>query len=190
MICPMRIREAGEGNPRGRAVVVTGFMGAGKTTVAAALAERLGCRMIDLDRFLAGREGRTAQVIIDEDGEPRFRALESLALREALQTDAGVIALGGGTWTIERNRELIAEHGGLTVWLDAPFELCWQRIESATHTRPLARDPARARALYDARRADYGRAYVRLNVDDRMSARAIAEEIVRALALQTRASDD
>ena len=184
MIYRMRIRE--EGDARGRPVVITGFMGAGKTTVAAALAERLGCPLIDLDRLVAEREGRTAQVIIDDDGEPRFREIESDALREALKTDAGIIALGGGTWTIERNRELVAEHGGLTVWLDAPFELCWQRIESATHTRPLARDPAKARALYEARSADYGRASLRLSVDDHMSARAIAEEIVRALERRTR----
>lgn len=187
MIRRMRIREAGA---RDRAVVITGFMGAGKTTVAAALAEQLGCALIDLDRFVAGREGRTAQMIIDEDGEPRFREIESEALGDALKMDAGVLALGGGTWTIERNRALIAEHGGLTVWLDAPFELCWRRIESATHARPLARDPAKARALYDARRADYGRASLRVKVDERTSARAIAEEIVRALELQTRESHD
>src|SRR5918911_223736 len=106
MICPMRTRP----------VVITGFMGAGKTTVAGALAERLGRRALDLDEFIAGREGRTAQTIIDEDGEQRFRELETEALREALETDAGVIALGGGTWTIERNRALVAEHTVLTVW--------------------------------------------------------------------------
>jgi shikimate kinase len=190
MIYRMGIQEAGAGNARGRPVVITGFMGAGKTTVALELAARLGRPLIDLDRFIAEREGRTAQMIIDEDGEPRFREIESAALRAALEMDAGVIALGGGTWTIGRNRELVAEHGSLTVWLDAPFELCWRRIESATHTRPLARDPARARALYDARRADYGRASLRINADDLMSARAIAEEIVRALPTQTGASDD
>ena len=70
MIWRMRIRGP---------VVITGFMGAGKTTVAAALAERLGCRAIDLDEFTAGREGRTAQMIIDEDGEPRFREIETEA---------------------------------------------------------------------------------------------------------------
>lgn len=186
----MRIREPRTGNPQGRPIVITGFMGAGKTTVATALAERLGCRMIDLDRFLAEREGRTAQVIIDEDGEPRFREIETEALRDALKTDVGVIALGGGTWTVERNRVLIGEQTLNTIWLDAPFELCWRRIESAVHTRPLARDPVKARALYDVRSADYGRASLRLNVDDQMSARTIAEEIVRALALQTRVSDE
>jgi shikimate kinase len=171
-------------------VVITGFMGAGKTTVAAALAERLGCGALDLDDFIAGRHKRTPQMIIDEDGEPRFRELETEALRRALRTEACVIALGGGAWTIERNRALVAEHDGLAVWLDAPFELCWRRIESCARARPLARDPGRARALYDARGADYGRAGVRVKVEDGMSARAIAEIIVRALRSQTEGSDE
>ncbi|HWS99352.1 MAG TPA: shikimate kinase [Pyrinomonadaceae bacterium] len=182
----MRIREAGAWDRPRRPVVITGFMGAGKTTVAAALAERLGCTLIDLDRFVAEREGRTAQMIIDEDGEPRFREIESEALRDALETDAGIISLGGGTWTVERNRELVAEHGGLTVWLDAPFELCWRRIESATHARPLARDPAKARALYDARRVLYAQAMLRLEVSEDKNIAAIAAEIADRLLPFTR----
>jgi shikimate kinase len=190
MIRPMRIWEPGTGYPGGRPVVITGFMGAGKTTVAAALAERLGRPLIDLDRFIAEREGRTAQMIIDEDGEPRFREIESEALRDALKTEASVIALGGGTWTIERNRELIAERRGLTVWLDAPFELCWQRIESAVNTRPLARERGKAQRLYHERRAHYSRAGLRLKVKDGMSARVVAELIVRVLVLEAQGSDD
>ena len=188
MICRMKIQE--EGKARRRPVVITGFMGAGKTTVAAALAERLGRPLIDLDQFIAEREGRTAQVIIDEDGEARFREIESEALRDALETEAGVIALGGGTWTIERNRALISEQTLYTVWLDAPFELCWQRIESAIHARPLARERGKAHRLYHQRRADYRQARLRLKVDGRLSARTIAELIVRVLVLQTEGSDE
>jgi len=181
MIWRMKIR---------RPIVITGFMGAGKTTAAAALAERLGCGAIDLDEFIAGREGRTAQTIIDEEGEPRFREIETEALRAALQTDACVIALGGGAWTIERNRALVAEHGGLTVWLDAPFELCWERIESCVQTRPMARERGQAERLYRERRAHYSRASRRVEVKDGMSARQIAELIVRTLALQTEGSNE
>jgi shikimate kinase len=175
---------------RTRPVVITGFMGAGKTTVAGALAERLGRRALDLDEFIAGREGRTAQTIIDEDGEQRFRELETEALREALETDAGVIALGGGTWTIERNRALVAEHTVLTVWLDAPFELCWERIESGVQTRPLARERGKAQRLYHERRAHYSQARLRLKVKDGMSARQLAELIVRVLVLQPEGSNE
>ena len=95
---------------------------------------------IDLDHFIATREGRTPQQIIDEDGEARFRQLETSALRDVLLDDSVyVVALGGGAWTVEQNRALINEHDGFTVWLDAPFQLCWQRIRAAA---PLARSPA------------------------------------------------
>ena len=181
MIWPMRIRWP---------IVITGFMGAGKTTAAVALAERLKCRALDLDELITEREGRTAQMIIDEEGEPRFRELETEALREALRTDACVIALGGGTWTIERNRTLVAEHACHTVWLDAPFELCWERIESSVQTRPLARERGQAQRLYHERRAHYSQGSVRLKVEDWMSARQIAEAIVWMLSLQTEGSDE
>ncbi len=161
-----------------RIIFITGFMGAGKTTVAAALAQRLDCRAIDLDRLIAEREGRTAQTIIEEEGEARFREIETRALREALENGAGcVIALGGGTWTLEQNRSLITEHQGYTVWLDAPFELCWRRIKSEGNVRPLARDPQMARHLYDERRAIYRLAALRVQASETRSADDMASEI-------------
>jgi shikimate kinase len=172
-------------------IIITGFMGAGKTTIGTALARKFACAMIDLDKLIEERDGRTAQAIIDEDGEQPFREIESAALRDALATsDARIIALGGGTWTIEHNRALIHEHGGLTVWLDAPFELCWKRIESEVHARPLARERAKARRLYDERRPIYSQALLRVKIDGNKSARAIAEVIVTALGQQTKESND
>src|SRR5262245_22645389 len=122
-----------------RRIVILGFMGCGKTTVAGAIARQLNCKMIDLDYFITEREQRPPAVIIEQDNEPSFRELETLALREVLQDrDVRVIALGGGTWTIPTNRTLIALHDCLSVWLDAPFELCWKRItRSAKIVRPL-----------------------------------------------------
>lgn len=165
-------------------IIITGFMGAGKTTVADALSRKLGCAMIDLDRFITQRTGRTPQAIIDEDGEQRFRELESQAMRDALETvGAQTIALGGGTWTGPVNRALIKERNGFTVWLDAPFELCWQRISSENSSRPLARDFNSARELYDGRRAVYDLAMLRVEVREDKSADAIALEIMDALFL-------
>jgi shikimate kinase len=173
-------------------IVITGFMGAGKTTVAHALSQKLGCAMIDLDNFITERMGRTPQVIIDEDGEPAFRELESLALSDALAAgNAQAVALGGGTWTISGNRILIRECNCFTVWLDAPFKLCWQRIASENATRPLARDSSSARELYDKRRAIYDQAMLRVEVREERSADAIAEEIIDALLrrLESREED-
>lgn len=165
-----------------RPIVVAGFMGAGKTTVAVALARKLACSMIDLDCFIEERAGRSIQALIDEAGEPSFRELESRALRDALATaGASIIALGGGAWTIARNRALINERDAFTVWLDAPFDLCWRRIKSTGDTRPLARDETQARELYDRRRELYALAELRIEADDDSSAETLAARIEEAM---------
>jgi shikimate kinase len=167
----------------GRRIVITGFMGAGKSTVAAALARVLGCSSLDLDEAITAREGRTPQQLIDEDGETPFREAETSALREALESgEAFVIATGGGAWTLERNRAIVAEHGCLSVWLDAPFELCWERITRNAETgRPFARDRTRARRLYESRLADYALADLRVSVTPRHTAAEVAVEIAFTL---------
>lgn len=147
-----------------RRVIIVGFMGCGKTTVAEALAQRLGCAMIDLDAFINDRESRSPAEIIEQDGEVAFREIETGALREVLENRrARVIALGGGAWTIEANRSRAERHGCLSVWLDAPFELCWERITSGGTVRPLAPERQRAKALYDSRRPTYGLAQIRID---------------------------
>lgn len=160
-------------------VIVTGFMGAGKTTVAAALARTLNCEMLDLDDVIVEVDGRNARTIIDEDGEMPFREVETRALRELLEHRAArVVALGGGAWTIERNRELIVRHGCFTVWLDAPFELCWQRIvRDADVNRPFARDEEKARRLFGERQMIYRLADLRVDVGQGKSVERIVEEI-------------
>lgn len=148
-----------------RRIVIVGFMGSGKTTVAKALARRLACDVVDLDSFITKREGRSPAEIIEQDGEPAFRLVETNALRDVLnQADVRVIALGGGAWTIAVNRALVEQGKCLSVWLDVPFELCWRRITAkGKASRPLAPDHRRARALYESRRASYELAQLRVD---------------------------
>lgn len=165
-------------------VVVTGFMAAGKSTAARSLARLLGCESADTDELVRALEGRTPAEIIDAEGEARFREIESRALRDALATGGAlVVALGGGAWAIAANRALVAERGCVAVWLDAPFELCWRRIEaeSAKIGRPLARDAGAARALYQARRETYALAAHRVEVAAGRTAESIAAEIANLL---------
>src|SRR3981081_610280 len=98
-----------------RRIVLVGFMGSGKTTVAEALARQLGWQAIDLDSFIAEREGRSPAEIIAQSGEPAFRQIETDALVAVLRKkEVRVIALGGGAWTIEANRALVAKHDCLS----------------------------------------------------------------------------
>ena len=164
---------------KNRRIVLVGFMGCGKTTVAEALARELDCAMIDLDSFIAERIGRSPAEIIQQDGEAAFRAIETQALRDALANrDARVLALGGGAWTIEANRTIVAEHDCSTVWLDAPFELCWERINASSTVRPLAPDRVAAERLYEARKATYRLSDRRFEVSSEDSARMLADKIL------------
>jgi shikimate kinase len=165
-------------------VVITGYMGAGKTTVGRALAERLGVAFVDLDDAVREAEGRGPRELIDVEGEGYFRAAETRALRRVLEGGAArVIATGGGAWTLERNRALVATHGCLSVWLDAPYDLCRRRIEEGggASERPFARDPARARRLYDERLAAYRLADLRVCVVPETGVDEVAASVAAAL---------
>ena len=139
-----------------RLIAITGFMGCGKSKIARALAQRLDVPVIDLDDIITARHGRTPAQLITEDGEPAFRTIETNTLRETLKTvPAGVIALGGGAWIEETNRDLIDQHHCLSVWLDVPFEVCWARIEASEEERPLGRTREQALKLYERRKPIY-----------------------------------
>ena len=146
-------------------IVITGFMGCGKSNVARELARRLDVPMIDLDDRITAREGRTPAELITEDGEPAFRSIETNTLHELLQTgEDGVVALGGGAWIESANRDLIDSYGCLSVWLDTPFAICWQRISASTDERPLGKTIEQAEARYNLRRPVYSLARIHIPV--------------------------
>ena len=159
--------------------MIVGFMGCGKTAVARALARRLNLPIVDLDNLIAEQHGRTAAQLIREDGEPTFRAIETKALRQLLESSVrGVIALGGGAWITEVNRRLIDEYNCVSVWLDTPFELCWQRIEASSEDRPLGRTREQAEQLFRARQPVYQQARIRLPVQADESLDSVVDRLV------------
>jgi shikimate kinase len=164
-------------------IIIVGFMGSGKTTVAHELARQLSCRAIDLDELIAEREERSPKEIIEQDGEQGFREIETRMLREVLDEEvARVIAVGGGAWTIAVNRKLMADRAAFVAWLDTSFELCWKRIEASGKTRPLARSRKMAEKLYDERRPIYELAGLRIQIHANES----AEETAGKIALGSR----
>ena len=148
-----------------RPIVITGFMGCGKSKVAQELAQRRNVAMVDLDDWITARVGRSPAQLITEDGEAAFREIESNALHELLQAnEAGVIALGGGAWIEKQNRDLIDQFSCTSVWLDTPFAICWERIATSEEDRPLGRTREEAQARYDFRKQFYELAMVHITV--------------------------
>lgn len=156
-------------------------MGCGKTTVGPVLAERLDRPFIDLDRLIEARNGTTIAEIIRDRGEEYFRRLETEILRDSLVDRPVVMAPGGGAILRAENRELMTRHG-LTVWLDAPFELCWRRIAQDGVVRPLAPDEATARARFEERTPLYRQAERQIPIDAEMTPGEIVAKIVEALS--------
>ncbi len=142
-------------------VVLTGFMGSGKSTIGKLLAQRLEWSFIDLDLAIEERCGRTVPQIFAEFGENRFRVEESAALLTAIKGTNAVIALGGGAPETSANRDLLrAASETMIIHLDAPFETlqkrCLRQAEKPGATsRPLFSNLEGARARYMARRPLY-----------------------------------
>jgi shikimate kinase len=140
-------------------------MGCGKTKVARELAGQLKVAMIDLDNQVTKRVGRSPAQLIVEEGEAAFRVIETDTLRHLLGIgEARVIALGGGAWIQERNRQLLDEYRCLSLWLDVPFEICWTRIAASQEDRPLGRTREQALLLYEQRRPVYELAKVHIRI--------------------------
>lgn len=146
-------------------LVLTGFMGAGKTTVGRLLAERLEWKFLDLDAHIEARTGLTVAAIFAAHGEPHFRRLESGALASALGLKNVVLALGGGTPEVLTNRLLLEQTPGTsTVFLDAPFPALFDRcmmqalnLPGGEVLRPVLADPGAAEARFAARQPLYRR---------------------------------
>lgn len=141
---------------RNQRIVLTGFMGVGKSTVARHLSRMTGKDHEDLDDLIETSESRSIPTMIEESGIDWFRKVETQRLREILDDGSvGIISLGGGTWTLERNRDLIREHGVVSVWLETTFEHCWRNIRSSRKRRPLVKSRAQTKRLFEEREALY-----------------------------------
>ena len=133
-------------------IILTGFMGAGKTTVGALLAERLGWDFVDSDRIVEARAGMTVAEIFEKRGETAFREMEAAAIRDAASADRRVVALGGGALEMAATRDLVAGlPDALVVFLDAPLETLLARCAGHADgpVRPVLADRARLRGALE-----------------------------------------
>lgn len=154
---------------------LVGFMGAGKTTVARALAKRLDWKIEDIDERIERRERRDIPSIFRQEGEPYFRAVERDELIGLLPQRGTVIATGGGTVVDAGNRELMLRDGAV-VWLDAPFATILDRVP-VDGRRPLAADRIEMERLYNQRLMAYRQAHLRVDAG-RGSVEELVDQIV------------
>ncbi len=97
-----------------------------------------------------------------------------------------MISLGGGAWTIPANRALVESENCLTIWLNAPFEICWKRICSGDSLRPLAPDRKAAQQLFESRMDSYALAATHVEIAEGANVEAIAEKIALSVLVQRR----
>jgi len=157
-------------------------MASGKSTVGRELARRLGWEFVDLDAHIETREGQTIPEIFTEHGEPEFRVAETRALRDladTLEHDI-VVALGGGAFTQEKNRELL--RAWPTVFLQAPVDELWRRCSEDPEIRPLRKDRRQFAQLYADRLPYYRQTTISVETSGKDAA-SICAEIEAALHL-------
>ena len=160
-----------------RRVVLTGFMGSGKSTVGPLLAAPLGWKFIDADDILVAEFGMPIHEFFASHGEPAFRRREQEAIARLIAEDSLVLSLGGGAMETAATRDLLLSHPGtLLVHLEATLETTLARCSGTENIRPVLADAANLRARYEKRLPLYRLAHRSVSVDA-----LTPEEIVQAI---------
>jgi len=165
--------------------ILTGFMGAGKSSVGIALSRRLALPFVELDERIENREGRSIAEIFHGSGEAKFREIEHLALYELLATPAAtsrILALGGGAFMHPEVPRLIRGKSCTTIFLDAPVDELFQRCSEQNTDRPLQKNLDDFRNLYEARRERYLAATLRIDTSGK-DVETVAAEVACSLGL-------
>jgi shikimate kinase len=166
-----------------RRVVLTGFMGAGKSTIGALLAAKLGWRFLDSDAEIEARAGATIAQLFGRHGEAAFRVLEMETILDHAQAEHIVLALGGGAVEAEPTRRALGRlEEACIIFLDAPLEVMIARCiaQPAAAERPVLADREGLAARLAARLPHYRRAHLTVPTAE-LSPEAVVSQILQAL---------
>ncbi|MFQ5800722.1 MAG: shikimate kinase [Candidatus Hydrothermarchaeales archaeon] len=162
-------------------IILTGFMGAGKSAVGKKLAERLSMEIIDTDDVIEQESGMKISDIFSQSGEPHFRKLEKIVVEEVSTFNNHVIITGGGVVVNKENIENLRKNG-IIVYLHTTPEVIYERVKSETH-RPLlqAKDPMKKiKELLDYRAQFYANNDIEVDTSN-LSVDEVVEEIIKHL---------
>ena len=147
-------------------IVLTGFMGSGKSTVGPLIAARLGWQFVDVDNVIEAETGATIADIFARHGEGAFRDLEHATISRLATGEGLVLALGGGAIEREATRELLLNASGtLLVHLEVRLNTTIARCSGTEDTRPVLADHANLAARYQRRLPLYRMAHVSIRAD-------------------------
>ena len=144
-------------------IVLVGFMGAGKSTVGALLAQHLQWQFLDADNVLENRANTTIAEIFAQQGETSFRQIEAEVIQDLVRRDHLVLALGGGAVETESIRDaLLQGPETCVVFLEAPLEIMISRCEQqpGAAVRPVLRDRGLLRSRFESRLPHYRNAHL------------------------------
>ena len=166
-----------------RRIVLTGFMGSGKTTVGPLIARRLGWKFLDVDDAIAAEAGATIAELFSRQGEAAFRERERAAIAALASNDSLVLALGGGAIEHAATRALLlTTPGTLLVHLEVELATTLKRCRGTEHLRPILADQANLESRYQRRLPLYREAHVSIAVDALTPEEAV-DAILRAAHL-------
>lgn len=165
-----------------RRIVLTGFMGSGKSTVGRLIAQKLGWGFVDVDDVIEEEAGATIADLFVQHGEADFRDREHSTITRLLSQDALVLALGGGAIERTATRDLLLNTpGALLVHLDVQLSTTLKRCQGTEHVRPVLADQANLALRYERRLPLYRTAHVSIVVDD-LTPDQVADAVVKAKA--------
>jgi Shikimate kinase len=163
-----------------RRIVLTGFMGSGKSTVGPLVAARLGWRFADADNVIETEAGIPISEIFNRHGEPYFRELERATIARLANEDGLVLALGGGAIETESTRTLLTGgNGTLLVHLEVLLATTLTRCGGTEGTRPVLADQANLAKRYERRLPLYRTAHISIRVDE-LTPQGVAVAIIHA----------
>jgi shikimate kinase len=166
-----------------RRIVLTGFMGSGKTTVGPLVAARLGWRFVDVDDVIEAEAGVPITEIFVRQGEAAFREQERATIVRLVESDSLVLALGGGAIETAATRELLlTAPGTVLVHLEVDLATTLSRCGGTEHTRPVLADQANLASRYERRLPLYRTAHVSIVVDA-LTPEQVAEAVVETAGL-------
>jgi len=148
-------------------IILTGFMGVGKTSVGTRLAKDIGFTFVDTDELVEADQKMTITDIFTKLGEPRFRDIESAIIQRVMAGENQVVSTGGGAVIRDGNR-VAFKKAGLVVCLSARPEVIYERIKHETH-RPLLRTSAplaKIKELLESRATYYAQADMTIDTSE------------------------